>query len=406
MRTRNFWTSSAMWSQHRLGQRNMPTDNTLSIQSALSGNGGLSLRPGQSQLDGNLSARFSTKPDSGPLFSRGQRTSGTRSADGSPIGSYGGRNPDGSPRFDQAVGENAYLWWYIDALSDDGKHGIVLIAFVGSVFSPYYAWARRNNTAVNPENHCSLNVAIYSKGKNRWAMTERGEKQVERNATEFVIGPSNLKWDGNMLTIQIQERAVPFGQKITGTVELYPNTLFNFSTALDSAGQHRWGPLSPSARVKVSLSSPDLRWEGNAYLDSNEGDEPIANCFHEWDWSRADISGGRTAVIYDVREKNAQENVLALTFNPNGTIDHFEPPQRQKLPKTLWGIQGHMRNQNTEGLKVVQMLENTPFYTRSVLNSELLGEKVMSFHETLSVPKLTLASTQLMLPWRMPRITW
>jgi carotenoid 1,2-hydratase len=65
-----------------------------------------------------------------------------------------------------------------------------------------------------------------------------------------------------------------------------------------------------------------------------------------------------------------------------------------------------MRNQNSEGLEVIQMLENTPFYTRSVLNSELLGEKVISFHETLNVPKLTSAATQFMLPWRMPRITW
>lgn len=266
--------------------------------------------------------------------------------------------------------------------------------------------ARRGNAIVNPENYCSLNVAIYSPGKNRWAMTERGEKQVSRSATEFVIGPSKLRWDGDKLIVQIEERAVPFGQKVSGTVELYPNTLFNFSTPLDAAGKHRWGPLAPSARVKVSLNSPDLQWEGNAYLDSNEGDEPISESFHEWDWSRAEMSGGRTSVIYDVREKSAHENVLALTFNPNGTIDHFEPPPRQALPKTFWGIQRHMRNQSAKGLEVVQVLENTPFYTRSVLNSELLGEKVLSFHETLSVPKLTQTSTQLMLPWRMPRKTW
>ena len=384
----------------------MPTYNALSFQSTLSSDGGSPLWSSQSRLDGNLWASFSTKPDSGSLSSGGQRASWSGSANGGTIGTNGGRNPDGSPRFDQAVGENAYLWWYIDALSDDGKHGIVLIAFVGSVFSPYYAWARRNNTAVNPENHCSLNVAIYSPGKNRWAMTERGEKQVSRSSTEFVIGPSNLRWDGNKLIVQIQERAVPFGQKVSGTVELYPNTLFNFSTPLDAAGKHRWGPLAPSARVKVHLNSPDLQWEGNAYLDSNEGDEPISQAFHEWDWSRAEMSGDRTSVIYDVREKNAQENLLALTFNPNGTIDHFEPPPRQALPKTIWGIQGHMRNQSAETLSVHQVLENTPFYTRSVLNSELLGEKVLSFHETLSVPKLTLTSTQLMLPWRMPRVTW
>jgi carotenoid 1,2-hydratase len=45
-------------------------------------------------------------------------------------------------------------------LSDDGRHGLTLIAFVGSVFSPYYAWARRRGEAP-ALNHCSINVALY-----------------------------------------------------------------------------------------------------------------------------------------------------------------------------------------------------------------------------------------------------
>ena len=45
--------------------------------------------------------------------------------------------------FDQPVAPGGYAWWYVDALSDDGLHGITLIGFIGSVFSPYYAWARR-----------------------------------------------------------------------------------------------------------------------------------------------------------------------------------------------------------------------------------------------------------------------
>jgi carotenoid 1,2-hydratase len=64
-------------------------------------------------------------------------------------------------------------------MSDDGQHGMTLIAFVGSVFSPYYAWARRKGNA-DPENHCALNVAIYSKGASRWAMTERGAGSCHR----------------------------------------------------------------------------------------------------------------------------------------------------------------------------------------------------------------------------------
>ena len=52
---------------------------------------------------------------------------------------------------------------------------------------------------------------------------------------------------------------------------------------------------------------------------------------------------------------------------------------------------------------VTQQLEDTPFYQRAMLQSNLLGESVMSFHETLHVPRLVSPVVQAMLPWRMPR---
>jgi hypothetical protein len=52
---------------------------------------------------------------------------------------------------------------------------------------------------------------------------------------------------------------------------------------------------------------------------------------------------------------------------------------------------------------VRETLEDTPFYVRSVLNSSLLGERVVSVHETLNVPRFASTAVQLMLPWRMPR---
>ena len=46
------------------------------------------------------------------------------------------------PRFSATVAPEGYLWWYVDAISDDGRYGITLIAQLGSCFSPYYASAR------------------------------------------------------------------------------------------------------------------------------------------------------------------------------------------------------------------------------------------------------------------------
>ena len=63
------------------------------------------------------------------------------------------------PRFDAPVVAQGYDWWYLDALGDDGQHGLTIIAFIGSVFSPYYKLSGRSD----PANHCAMNVALYGR---------------------------------------------------------------------------------------------------------------------------------------------------------------------------------------------------------------------------------------------------
>ena len=146
-------------------------------------------------------------PDSGPVSGGGQRASGPGGADGGAVGpASAAEQPAPGPRFDQDVQPGGYAWWYVDAISEDGKQGLTIIAFVGSVFSPYYAWAGRRE----PENHCAINVALYGERMGRWSMTERGRSALERDATNFRVGPSALSWDGAGLTISLDEIAVPF----------------------------------------------------------------------------------------------------------------------------------------------------------------------------------------------------
>jgi carotenoid 1,2-hydratase len=378
--------------------------DTSRFSSTISGNGWSPLRHGNSRLDELIStAQFNIQhQESFP--GGGERASGTGSANGSAIRKIGGRNPDGSPAFDQLVPNGGYLWWYVDGISDDGQHGITIIAFVGSVFSPYYLWANRKQFA-DPNHYCCLNVAIYSPNKKRWTMTERGKRLVHRDATHFQIGPSQLHWNGNSLVIDITERAVPFGQKVIGKVTVHPEQLFNYSVPLDQLGKHRWGPLAPTSRVEVAFSEPQIHWSGHAYLDSNEGDEPINRPFQEWDWARALLKDQSTAVVYDVREKNGAENLLALRFKHDGTVENFEIGQRFSLPPTLWKIKRHLRSDSAKPT-VIQDLEDTPFYSRSILQGDWLGENnLMCMHETLNVPRFSSTAVQMMLPWRMPRVT-
>lgn len=311
-----------------------------------------------------------------------------------------------SRRFDTAVAPGGYAWWYLDALSDDGRHGLTIIAFVGSVFSPYYALARRRGGVADPTNHCALNVALYSArgvGGARWTMTERGARNIERIAEAFRIGPSQLRWEGDSLVIRIDEVAVPWPARVRGTVRVHPSAFAQGRHALDAAGRHHWAPIAPRARVEVALDRPGLRWQGPGYLDSNAGARPLEADFDRWDWSRAALAGGRSAVLYDVTRQDGSTLALALQYDRQGRHQPFVPPPLARLPASRWRVARTTRSEGATAPEVVQSLEDAPFYARSVLSSRLCGEPVLSVHESLSMRRWCLPVVQTMLPFRMPR---
>lgn len=255
--------------------------------------------------------------------------------------------------------------------------------------------------AADADNHCAINVALYGAAP-RWTMTERGRRHVHRDRQNFQVGRSALRWDGRELLITLDELAVPMPRRVRGTLRVRPQGLCSYAAGLDPAGAHRWGPIAPCAQVEVTMDEPSLRWQGHAYLDSNEGDEPIAGPFAHWDWMRATLPDGRTAVVYDVRLKaSSSPRLIAAAFSADGTVEAFEPPPRHALPATGWRIHRHVRSAVPP--QVQRGLEDTPFYARSLLQVGLCGESVTAVHETLSIPRLDSALTRLMLPWRMPR---
>lgn len=284
-------------------------------------------------------------------------------------------------------------------MSEDQQHSLTLIAFVGSVFSPYYRWARRRGSA-NPENHCAINVALYGQG-GRWAMTERGQRHCHRDSSSFVVGPSRLDWDGQCLHIRLDEVAVPWLRRLSGHIRLWPQTLFNYSVPLDASGRHRWGPLAPKAHIEVDLDQPDLKWQGQAYLDSNEGDEPLENEFHLWDWSRTQMPDGSTEVTYDLHGPDRPDRLLRLRFDADGRVTDLPDVPVRDLPPTAWRVPRRARS--TDRHLPSRQLEDTPFYQRSLLARPQLGRGIHTFHETLSIPRFVSPVVQAMLPWRMPR---
>lgn len=312
------------------------------------------------------------------------------------------------PPFDTHVPSGGYRWWYIDGLSDDGQHGITLIAFVGSVFSPYYAWARRRRGAApDPVAHCALNTALYAIGGSAapkaWAMTERSAAGIRRSAAQMQIGPSALAWDGTCLRVQVDEVTVPWPRRIRGQITLHADAWLDRSYPLDTGGLHRWQPVAPVARIEVALQQPALRWSGSAYMDANFGARPLEQDFDGWHWSRASLPQGRSAILYDVTAADGGRMALALQVDRSGRAQEFAPPQPVDLPTTRWGIARSTRADAGSAPRVMETLEDGPFYARSVLGTQLLGEPATAVHESLSMRRFKAPWVQALLPFRMPR---
>lgn len=313
-----------------------------------------------------------------------------------------------SPRFDAEVRPGGYAWWYLDAWSDDGTQGLALIGFVGSVFSPYYAWSRRRGGGTaDPLAHCALNLALYGAPGARvpraWSMTERGARHVRRSAHTLEIGPSRLAWDGTELVIDIDERAVPWPARLRGQVRVRADQWLDRRYPLDEAGRHGWRPIAPHARVEVAFEDPGMRWRGTGYLDANEGERPAADDFSRWDWCRAPLAGGASTVHYDVDRRQGPAHRLALVFAPGAAPRHVAPLPRHALARTGWGLARHAAGEAGARPEVIQTLEDGPFYARSRLRAQLAGETVEALHESLSLDRWRQPLVQAMLPFRMPR---
>ena len=302
-------------------------------------------------------------------------------------------------RFDLTVRPKGYRWWYFDAESADGAHALTLIAFIGSVFSPYYAWSGRGA----PVDHCALNVAIYG-ARRRWAMTERSLRRVAIARDRFDIGASSLSWRDSALAIAIDERAAPLPLRVRGVVRMRPKTLTDRVFPIDAHGRHRWRPLSPRASFEVEMQEPRLSWSGEGYFDSNDGDEPLEDAFLSWDWARFHADAAPPLILYDTLPVDSAPRRLALEIGDEGGVAEVPPPPIGAMaPTPIFRMRRQTGADGGGRPEVVRTLEDAPFYSRSIVETTIGGVRRRGFHESLSGDRLKSMLVRAMLPFRMPR---
>jgi carotenoid 1,2-hydratase len=324
--------------------------------------------------------------------------SGTGGSDGDALGPARGRGDHGGPRFDVVVAPNGYAWWYVDGISDDGTRAVSVIGFVGSVFSPWYAWSGRRD----PANHCCINVATYGPG-GRFTMTDRGRAALRQGPDRLQVGPSAMHWTGSKLVISIDEVAsLPLVSQVRGTITLTPRAITDIELALTPDSTHVWRPFAPIADIRVDLQAKGWQWDGHGYFDANFGSRALEQDFAFWTWGRYPTSDGATC-FYDATRRDGTTLNAAVAFGPDGSARQVVAPPLTPFRRSLWRVRRETRaDPGTVPKQTLHMLD-APFYSRSVVTTRLNGEAVTGVHEALDLDRFRSPLLKPLLAVRVPR---
>ncbi len=230
-------------------------------------------------------------------------------------------------------------------------------------------------------------------------MSEHPRRAVLRGEDVLHIGANRLRWSEDGLEILIDDVEAPLGRRVLGSVQVFPRAFNRRAFALDRAARHTWWPIAPEAEVEVSLG--DLHFRGSAYLDSNWGSEPLERGFRGWNWSRSKLDD-RTVVHYVTDAPDGERHALALEFDRSGDARDTGPLPPRPLRHSGWGIAREVVSE-TAPVKLLESLEDTPFYSRQRVMHRIDGRRVEGVHESLDLRRFDSRIVQHLLGYKTRR---
>lgn len=291
-----------------------------------------------------------------------------------------------------------YEWWYFDALSDDGREGVVIIFLDNFVFSPRYNAPenskfsvrnlfrnRTDNNSSNKEKVPAVAFIYYRDGKPLYrAINEFSEDGFFGNSEtpECRIADNHFKFEsapyGSGYSIQINAK-LRKNRSLEAHFEwLSIESDFLPGKKLNLEQTHFWNLVAPrsdvSGRITVfgknSKKLDVVHFRGTGYHDHNLDNRWLPATVEDWQWGRAHFSDS-TAVFYRYREIGEINSVTKLLTVRDGNLRERDSQfAEENFTRHIFGIKYPQRltfvTEDNMRLRVKQtrLIDASFFYLR------------------------------------------
>lgn len=235
---------------------------------------------------------------------------------------------------------------------------------------------------------------------------------LERSAEGLCLARNSIEWQGDELVIRIHDQRPWARGPVSGEIRVRATRRYAPRIDLASNGHHDWFPVSPASTACVRMSNPDLSFDGIAYHDVNHGDRPLEQDFVEWDWSRltpvGESAGSKLSgiITYDVAtRRDATHKRRAFAFDDARGLRRADTAGTELLDggKAFWGVRRRLVGDSGTQAVHRRALEDSPFYTRSLISTTMRNRPYRGVHESLRLDRFVDPVVQCMLPFRIRR---
>ncbi len=308
--------------------------------------------------------------------------------------------------------DQGYEWWYFDALSDDGKDGLVIIFLDNFIFSPSYnSYTSKNKNNGNaPQRFPAIAFIYYKNGKPIYRAINEYKQDEFYASTDFPecrIGKNSFRLEsapygsGYMLSINVK---LPKKRILRAKLEwLSIESDLMKPKISQSNSSHFWNLVSPRSDVtgwiniinRKGKRDAKIHFRGSGYHDHNYDSRWLPDTLEDWQWGRAHFPDA-TAVYYRYKEIKKDEISKLFLVKNDVLTERNAIYEEQEIGRDKFGLKYPKRIRITteDNIKIrvkqQQIVDSSFFYLR------FLSEMTMAMRD--GKPRKTTGFTEHLAP--------